>query len=215
MIFLRPLENWAEGLFGGRINHYPLIRLIIFSLDKTFLYIIGFLLIEAVYLYNCKLKGKAINWRHQFIITVFSAYLIMLMHLTVLRYDWSWWQAEFNWQRPLSEMNFVPLVDTLKLLEGESVFSYWYNFFGNVVWFIPFGLIVPYLLRKRHTFFHTVGLGLLMSVTIELGQFWLTTGITHIDDVLFNVMGVILGYVGYDIIRVGLLQFSSKKEKHA
>lgn len=216
MIFLSPLENWSEELFSGTINHYPLIQLIIFSLDKSILYIIALIIGQLLYVYSQSKIGKTINWSYQIVITLFSCYLIMLVHLTVLRYDWQWWQNDLNWQRPLTEINLRPLTDTVKLLNGESIFSYWYNFFGNVIWFVPFGLFVPYLLKRRHSFFHTLGLGLSMSIIIELSQFWYQTGVTHIDDVLFNAMGAIIGYVGYDMFKIIKPHSKTiKKEKHA
>lgn len=207
MIFLNQLDKITEAIFNGQVNHYPLIELVVHSLDKTLIYFFGLIIIQACYIYYRKKDKQAVNWWYQIILNIFIIYMIMLVHLTILRYDWQWWDLSFNWQRSINEMYFVPLVDTLKLLDGESTFSYWYNFFGNVVWFMPFGLFVPYLLRKKHTFFYTLAIGLLTSIIIELCQFWLETGVTHIDDLLFNGMGVILGYVGYDIIKLIIIKW--------
>ena len=48
MIFLGPLYHLLAYLLADRVNHFPLIRLLVFSLDKTILYTLIFLTISAL-----------------------------------------------------------------------------------------------------------------------------------------------------------------------
>lgn len=211
MYFLGPLLEWVEALSNGRILNFHLVALSLFSLDKTILYMIGYVIIQGLVLsYKNKKTGYHINWTREFIKFIFVTYIILLVHLTVLRYDWQWWHADISFTRSLSEISLVPLVDTLKLRNG-STFSYWYNFFGNVVWFMPFGMMVPYLFRMKGAFFITLFWGLLFSISIETLQFYLETGVSHIDDVIFNGAGVVLGYLLYDILKFGHRYYKERK----
>lgn len=213
MYFLGPLLEWLRDLSNGRILNFHLVELSIFSLDKTILYMIALLIIQAGYLIFKKRKQAdfQINWFRELVKFTFVTYVILLVHLTVLRYDWMWWQDSFNWNRSFDELNWVPLVDTIKLTKG-STFSYWYNFFGNVIWFMPFGLMVPYIFRMKQVFFKTVFWGVMFSLSIETMQFYLETGVSHIDDVIFNGAGVILGYLMYDLLRLGHMYFKRRKK---
>ncbi|MCI5775100.1 MAG: VanZ family protein [Aerococcus sp.] len=202
MLFLGPIEKLLEYLFLNHINHFPLIRLIVFSLDKVLLYFIPFVLLLWGYKKWREAKQQPIhNTRRLVALAVFMFYFLMLIHLTVLRYDWKWWALSLDTTRNFSRIHLVPLVDTFKLEHGDSPFSFWYNFFGNVLWFIPFGFLVPYLRHGKRQFFEIVLAGGAMSILIETCQYFLGTGVTHIDDVIFNVSGVVIGYLFYDIGR--------------
>ncbi|MDO4670686.1 MAG: VanZ family protein [Aerococcus sp.] len=214
MIFLGPLYHWLTLLLANHVNHFPLVRLVVFSLDKTLLYLIAFGLGQWLYVRFRRQQGQKVHWPRVVGHFIFVGYLVLLIHLTVLRYDWQWWHLTLDDTRSLARFHLIPLLDTFKLEQGESPFSFWYNFLGNVVWFIPFGILVPYLRHQRFQFFTVVGWGLLLSVGIELGQYFLGTGVTHIDDVLFNVSGVVIGYVFYDSLLL-VKRLLAKGETHA
>lgn len=213
MYFLGPLLQWLEEMFSGSINHFPLVELLTFSMDKTIFYMIGMAILQGGFIIWRKYRNKnvTIDWFKEAVVFIFFTYMVLLIHLTVLRYDWKWWADTINLTRPLDDIELTPLIDTIKLIDGDSQFSYWYNFFGNVVWFIPFGLIVPYLINRKHAIFITLILGLIFSIGIETMQFFLETGVSHIDDVIFNGAGVILGYLLYDILKFGNMYLRGDK----
>lgn len=200
MIFLGPLYNGLTHWLANQVNHFPLIELVVFSLDKTLLYMMLFAIGQGGYVHYQRQQHRDIHWPRVVGYFAFFIYVVLLIHLTVLRYQWQWWHLTLDPTRSLARFHLVPLMDTFKLEQGESLFSFWYNFLGNVVWFIPFGGLLPYLRHRRFQFFRIVGWGATLSVGIELGQYFLGTGVTHIDDVLFNVSGVVIGYVFYDLL---------------
>ncbi|AMB99442.1 hypothetical protein AWM75_05285 [Aerococcus urinaehominis] len=210
MIFLGWLQELVALIFEGRVNHYPLLQLIIFSLDKTLIYLGCYLL--GRWLWLKYVKGQSFgqtNWWRESLIFISLAYALMLIHLTVLRYDWQWWQLTWYVDRSWSDFHWLPLVDTVKLLDGDSRFSYWYNFFGNVLWFIPLGFLWPLFSKRRHLMFSTLTFGLAVSCLIEILQFYFYTGVSHVDDIIFNCAGTVLGYLLYDL---GQLVISYQKE---
>ncbi|AKP66170.1 VanZ family protein [Companilactobacillus ginsenosidimutans] len=199
MIFLGPLYNYISNLYSARINHFPLIRLSFFGVDKAILYTLIFIFLRILWV---KIRRKKISWNHEFWLAVFAFYVFLLFFLTVFRDGYFLWDFKFFWHRPLSEINFVPLVETFKLLRGQSRLDFFYNLFGNIVWFIPMGIFKPSLGKKNRGFGRVVLIGALVSVSIEALQFVLSTGVTDIDDVISNTIGTAIGFLLYFICNI-------------
>lgn len=69
------------------------------------------------------------------------------------------------------------------------------NLLGNVVVFIPFGVLLPLLIRKlRSVLMLTLwtALGILLLETLQM---LLRVGSFDVDDLLLNLMGVWVGYI--------------------
>jgi glycopeptide antibiotics resistance protein len=68
------------------------------------------------------------------------------------------------------------------------------NFLGNLVAFMPMG-IVPPLVRTRRTRAWQVALfSLVLSLTIEGGQYASGRRVADVDDLILNTLGGLLGY---------------------
>lgn len=191
MYLLTPIYRYVYENYSQSINHFPLIRLIFYSLDKTIIYFIIYVLLRVIYL---KLKKRQFVWHHELLNGLFIFYVLLLLALTVFRGIYFPWQIKLYLQRPLSDINTTPFVETMKLQNGASILDFIYNLYGNIAWFVPFGFLVP-LIRQRRGFLATVMGGALLSVMIETVQFFIGTGVTDIDDVIFNTIGTIIGYL--------------------
>lgn len=199
MIFLGPLYDALQAQLADHINHFPLIRLVVLSLDKTLLYLALFLVYRVI---RNSWRHGHVDWWRETRLVVFTTYLLLLLFLTVFRGQYYFpWQLTFHWNRPLAVINWEPLVETMKLRQGLTQFDFYYQSLGNVAWFVPFGLLVPTLLRGRGRVLRAVLLGSALSLAIETLQFFLITGVSDIDDWLFNTAGVILGCCLYGVIR--------------
>jgi glycopeptide antibiotics resistance protein len=66
-------------------------------------------------------------------------------------------------------------------------------FLGNILWFVPFGFLLP-LLIERHRFVKTMLAGLMFSLAIETLQFVFYKGVAEIDDLILNSLGVLIGF---------------------
>lgn len=194
MIFLNSLYSQVFHLLAGRINHFPIIRLIFLSLDKTIFYFIIFLIIR--YLIKI-IKHRKISWRREILVWIFSFYIILLFCLTAFRGSYMPWYWHIYLHRSLSVINIHPIVHTLQLKYAKSPVDYYYNTYGNILWFMPFGMMFPAITHHRMKFLGTAFSGMLMSILIESLQFFLNTGVSDIDDVIFNTIGAIIGYFVY------------------
>ncbi len=85
-----------------------------------------------------------------------------------------------------------------KVLGWFAVFS---NLLGNVLAFVPFGMILPMLKKKYRHFFYIVLLGFDFSLFVETIQLISKVGSFDVDDLILNTLGSALGYFAYLLIR--------------
>ena len=131
----------------------------------------------------------------------FLLYMYMLINVTI-----------FRGSLFLNEIHSINLIPFNKLLisshyqleiwgKKSAFLIFSYNVFGNIIWFVPFGLLLCTISNKMNllkAFFYS----LLLSLGIEACQYVFYTGISDIDDVIFNVIGGIIGYYIYKYIRI-------------
>ena len=96
-------------------------------------------------------------------------------------------------------VNWVPFI---KLLDYDNRRDLLLNLIGNVALFIPTGIILPILLRKRSSFWRVLASGVLISLGIEILQLPFAVRATDIDDLLMNAMGIAIGYGFYTLINM-------------
>lgn len=88
------------------------------------------------------------------------------------------------------------------------------NLAGNIVAFMPFGMFLPVILRKRPHGMTVILLGALFSAAVEITQLVTGLGSCDVDDVILNTVGVILGWIIYWIahcIRRGVIGNGRKR----
>lgn len=116
---------------------------------------------------------------------LFLLYLAVLLRITVFRSDFG--------SHPLfadGTVIWVPFVGLWEILQN-SVSYFLYLFVGNLIWFVPFGLLVPLLTRRSPG--QTVLLGFALSLLIEGMQFIFGTGFTEVEDLILNTLGTAIG----------------------
>jgi glycopeptide antibiotics resistance protein len=68
------------------------------------------------------------------------------------------------------------------------------NFLGNIVAFLPMGLLPPHIVRRRTTMWRIALFSLAISLAIETGQFFSGRRVPDVDDLILNTVGGVLGY---------------------
>ncbi|MCX8721405.1 MULTISPECIES: VanZ family protein [unclassified Lactobacillus] len=198
MIFLGPLYNLIAQMYATQINHFALIKLIVLAFDKTIFYFLVFMVLRLLWLMAIRrrrtIKSEASVW-------LFAFYLILVLMLTTFRGTYFPWQLSFNFHRPLSDINLVFMKETWKMFYAQSRLDFVYNSFGNIICFLPFGFLAPFVFSKRQTFNRVLLSGMMFSIFIEAMQFLLATGVSDIDDVFFNSCGTALGYLLYWLVQ--------------
>ncbi len=109
---------------------------------------------------------------------VFVLYLAALMTMVLLKY---------GLQTGLGSVNVKPFWWLTHV--NASTFG---NVFGNVAFFVPFGLFLPLLFREMTTA-RTIVAGFFLSLLFEVTQYVTDTGAADVDDLILNTVGVAIG----------------------
>lgn len=99
-----------------------------------------------------------------------------------------------------SRLRIHPFDDSLRDISyarGSNWFIHWFYFLGNIcgniILFIPFSFIVIQFFRITN-FFTILGLALLLSLSIEVTQYFTGLGVADVDDVILNTAGAAIGF---------------------
>jgi glycopeptide antibiotics resistance protein len=131
---------------------------------------------------------KLIAW------VIFLVYIAALLKLAVFRSGFLAHEV-FNG----GTLNFTPLVVYIKLLKAhEYMFAFW-QFFGNIGWFVPLGFLLPYLTGRLQKLKMILLIGFLLSFVIELSQFVFGIGVSEVDDLILNTFGTFIGFSLYKL----------------
>lgn len=120
---------------------------------------------------------------------IFVLYIVVVLKLTLFR------------QTTLEnyEMNFVPFVALINVYSTSSTWQFLRLFLGNIGWFVPFGFLLP-LMMKKSSFLSVTLMGCGFSFLIEVLQLAFKKGYCELDDLILNTLGAALGYAAYKII---------------
>ena len=143
---------------------------------------------------------------------LFILYLIMIFSITLVPVDGVDFAVDDNYQffnsigryidgikseGVFAEENFMTIFND-GFIGIVNIFTYPFkNLMGNILLFIPFGLLYP-LCRKKVLWIEVVLAILVFTLSIELLQFiFFTSRSADVDDMLLNFVGGILGYFLY------------------
>ena len=93
-----------------------------------------------------------------------------------------------------------PLFEINRICRSSHILGMKYvilNFAGNVIAFIPFGYLLPKMVKKKPRLFHTVLFSFEFSLLVELTQLISRTGSFDVDDLILNTFGGLIGYILY------------------
>ena len=166
---------------------FYLIRAAAFAVPVTF----AFCIVRCLIL---KKKGQSEEKKKEIILAVFVFYLSSLIGITAIRdgaHLFDWW----NCAHSFDTVQLIPLVTTFRQAKN-GVWAIVYPIVGNMIWFMPFGYFLC-ALRSSCRLGNAVFSSFLLSVSIEIMQWILLSGISDIDDVIFNICGGVIGYTAF------------------
>ena len=99
-----------------------------------------------------------------------------------------------------ANINLVPTF--LRRLTGEYTSGSWVRFMelGNLLLFLPFGFLLPFVWKKARLW-RVVLAGAALSFVIEVGQIVVARS-TDIDDLIANTLGALAGYGLFALVRL-------------
>ncbi len=154
------------------------------------------------------LSQKAKRYEKLILIGLAMAYTWVLLSMTILPITIPDKRIPIGeivaYQRPwnLKPLNLI-IPQYYNMISGQSGAAR--QFIGNILLFIPFGLLLPLLfkgLRKWYRVF-LIGFGCTVGIeTLQLGLRLMCMGWRSfdVDDIILNTLGVIIGYMIYKIL---------------
>lgn len=91
-------------------------------------------------------------------------------------------------------INWIPFINLFDYPEIEDILI---NLIGNTAMFIPIGIIWPIVYKELDNHWKILSAGIGFSLVIEILQLPFYDRVSDIDDLLFNSLGYILGYLLY------------------
>ena len=113
-----------------------------------------------------------------FLYTISILYMFALISVILLKY---------GLETGLGSLNLIPF--QWASYPKAMAFD---NIFGNVAFFLPFGLLFPLVFRRMNTG-KTILAGFLLSLFFEIIQIATDTGGADVDDLILNTCGIALG----------------------
>ena len=71
------------------------------------------------------------------------------------------------------------------------------QYLENILFFIPFGFLLPWKKNRKQAYL----IAFAVSFTIDLSQFVFAVGLAETDDVIANVLGGVIGFWLYQIMK--------------
>jgi len=91
---------------------------------------------------------------------------------------------------PISYYPFHALISFLKEIQRGKIGA---NFLGNIILFVPIGVLVP-VVTDWKKMWKTMVAGISFSLFIEIIQLITSRGCFDFDDVLLNCLGTVIGF---------------------
>lgn len=134
---------------------------------------------------------------------VFFIYMAVVVKVIIFKYPWVDLRAIMDtWEKGvilegLDTANFT-LFKTIKMyIRYSHMLNSFENLVGNVVVFIPFGFLLPYLQERCRRFWVLMLNSFLFVLGIEVFQLFSAFGAFDVDDILLNCLGAALGFAVY------------------
>jgi len=115
---------------------------------------------------------------------IWILYILVVLKLTVFRAGVCYGERR---------LRLVFFSDLIQVYHDAGMWQFVRLFLGNIGWFVPFGLLLPALL-KRESAGKVIALAAVFSLCIEALQYVFRKGVAELDDFILNVLGAVFGY---------------------
>lgn len=169
-------------------------------------------------LYNV-VKNKRINIAREIILFIFFVYFLFLLLLTIFKGGRIEFSNQFNSfmyreHGLLGIINIVPIKETINtFMHSETgMRNSLRNLIGNILVFMPLGFFIPLLFDKFNNLKKVLKVGCLSSLAIELSQLFVGSNVCDIDDVIYNTLGAVVGFICYKTFET-IINITKLKDK--
>ncbi len=147
--------------------------------------------------------GRKAKKRHIFLRVVFWAYCAVMLYLLFGR-TWRYRPGIPYWEQVLANRSITPFYTIRNFLyvllnnpNHPLFFEIYANMLGNVLLFVPAGLLLPKLYKGFRPYFRFLVKAVCIICLIEVLQLFTLLGVFDVDDIILNVLGMSFGYFLY------------------
>lgn len=151
---------------------------------------------------------------------LFILYLLLVIRLIIFKYPYDQLKAIADtWEKGvilegLDTANFT-LFKTIRMyIDYSYMLNSFENLVGNVVVFMPFGFLFPYVFTRGRNFLVMLLNAFLLVLGIEVFQLFSAFGAFDVDDILLNCVGAVLGYLIYFPFEAIRVRYWRKRDLH-
>lgn len=134
----------------------------------------------------------------------FALYAGLMLWLMLARHSMD--TGEGYWLQVSRNLNLQPLQTIrhqwrlLNMDKAWAVRSGVVNIYGNVLMFVPLGLLLPWLSARLRKLWRTLLASAAMIAAVEILQLLSLRGFGDVDDLLLNLIGCTLGYLAWKLL---------------
>lgn len=159
------------------------------------------------------------QFQKKYVKLIFFIYLLVVIKVIIFKYPLEQLkEIASTWEKGvvlegLDTANFT-LFKTIRMyIDYSYMLNSFENLVGNVVVFIPFGFLLPYVLKWGRNFFVMLINAFLFVLGIEVFQLFSAFGAFDVDDILLNCLGAVLGYLVYLVYEAIKKWYHNKKRR--
>lgn len=159
------------------------------------------------------------QFQKKYVKLIFFIYLLVVIKVIIFKYPLEQLkEIASTWEKGvvlegLDTANFT-LFKTIRMyIDYAYMLNSFENLVGNVVVFIPFGFLLPYVLKWGRNFFVMLINAFLFVLGIEVFQLFSAFGAFDVDDILLNCLGAVLGYLVYLVYEAIKKWYHNKKRR--
>ena len=136
-------------------------------------------------------KQRNIRW----IRALFLVYLLIVIKLIIA----ATWRKDVILEG-LDTANFTPFKTIRMYIDYAYMLNSFENLVGNILVFVPFGFLLPYVWKKAGSFWVMLLNAVIFVLGIEVFQLFSAFGAFDVDDIILNCLGAVWGYLFYLIV---------------
>lgn len=161
-------------------------------------------------------KQQGTGW----IRVLFFLYLLLVIKLIIFKYPLEQlMEIAATWRKDvilegLDTANFTPFKTIHMYIDYAYKLNSFENLVGNILVFVPFGFLLPYVLKWGKNFVVMLGNAFLFVLGIEVFQLFSAFGAFDVDDIILNCLGAVWGYLFYQIFESLRRRKLWKKKQH-
>lgn len=137
----------------------------------------------------------------------FAIYILVVIKVIIFKYPYEeLMKIAGSWRRGvifegLGTANFTPLKTIKMYIDYSYKLNSVENLAGNLLVFVPFGFLFPYVAREGEHFFVMLLNAFVFVLGIEMFQLFSAFGAFDVDDILLNCLGASLGFGVYRLVQ--------------